>query len=158
MQLLRASLLFSLVWGIGATPGSGGAQQSAPALLRQFYGELALEVREAGGGALHLAAADSQRSVVLLLLRSDLARWADTATRLLAVRSKDGRARALAEGPGVRGGSLSLTRVASAGQVTWTLFLADGDFVSVQTLLSEDEVRRLVAALKRLAGGAGRRS
>lgn len=129
----------------------------APALLRQFYGELALEVRDAGDGAVRLGAADAERSVAILLLKRDLARWADSASRLLAARSGLGRSRVLAEEPGTGGGSLSLTRTASGEKVVWTLFIADGDFVSVQTVLSQEDARKLVAALKRVTTGAGPR-
>ncbi len=150
--LLAAALGAAL---LALVPSRGGAQPAQRVLLRQLYNDLAVEVITADAGGLRLAAADSASSIALSLLARDLVRWADSASRVLAARPRRGQStthlRAAIEEPGVKSGSLTLSRDLGTEGNPIVLFVADGDLNNVQTALDAAQARALVGALRHAA-------
>lgn len=126
-------------------------------LVRQMYGDVAIEVLLSNNG-LRIGAADDKRVISIGVMPRDLLRWTDSATRILAargrVRDQDLRWRATIEEPGVDGGSMTLTRSMTATDTTISLFISDTQFEGIRTAVEADEARTLVAALRRAANVA----
>jgi hypothetical protein len=150
---LVAAILGATLFAFVSSRGS--AQPAQRVLLRQLYNDLAVEVTTANAGGLHVAAADSARSIALSLLARDLTRWTDSASRVLAARPRRGQPtthlRAAIEEPGLRSGSLTLSRDLGAEGNSIVLFVADGDLYNVQTALDPAQARALVGALRHAA-------
>lgn len=143
---VRIALAGLSLWSAGAS-----AQPAAQVLVRQLVGDLAVEVRTADAGALRIGAADANRSVTLVALPTDLRRWADSSTKILAARAP-GRGRtaqwgSVVAGPGVAAGSMSLSR--SFPGDTIVLLITNTEFEAVRSRLSIDEARGFVAAIRR---------
>jgi hypothetical protein len=106
-------------------------------------------------GSVNLGAADSRTSVVVTLMSTDLRRWSDSATRVLAVpsprRGQSAKWNAVVEGPGVVAGSMALTRSVAPGDTSLVLLVTDTAFRAVRTTLTMAEARALTAAMKRAA-------
>jgi hypothetical protein len=136
-------------------PVRAPAQVSAPVLVRQMYGDVAIELRRGEGTAIHLGAADATHSLDLLLLAADVRRWADSATRVLAAHPKakapSARWETTLEEPGVRSGSIALSRTITPGDTVIALLIADTDFEQIRTTLDAAEAKAFVAAMKRAA-------
>jgi hypothetical protein len=152
-------LLVTAGVGILLTAAPAAAQTSGRrALVRQMYGDVALEVLLSAGGAMHVGAADGRRVITIIVLPRDLRRWADSAARVLSargrVRDQELRWRAIVEEPGVQGGSMSLNRTMTATDTTISLFIADTNFEGIRTVLDPDEARALVNAMRRAADAA----
>lgn len=137
---------------------SAAAQSGERSLLRQLYGDLAFEVRTKGLGALLVGVADSQTSLVVNLMATDVRRWSDSATKVLAARpSRSGRIvkwEAVVAGPGVAAGSMALARTITPTDTTIILLVTDSAFHGVRTALSMVEARALTAAMKRAANAS----
>jgi hypothetical protein len=131
------------------------ARAGQRSLLSQLYGDLALEARTRGQGSLTIGVADARASLVITVMATDLRRWSDSATRILAARTArrgaSARWDASVAGPGVVAGSMSLSRTIEAGDTTIVLLVTDTAFKAVRTELTADEARSLAAALKRAA-------
>lgn len=133
------------------------AQAPQRSLLRQLYGDLAFEVRTRGDGALTLGVADSRTSVVVTMMATDLRRWSDSATRVLAARPRRGepaRWEAAVAGPGVVAGSMSLARSITGADTAIVLLVTDTSFHAVRTSLTGGEAKALAAAMKRAANAS----
>jgi hypothetical protein len=137
-----------------AAPGQAGER----VLLRQLYGDLALEVRAGAQGAMRIGAADGQRSIAVSVIARDLKLWADSATKLLAARppgrGKSAQWEAVVAGPGVAAGSMALARNITPADTSIALLVTDPQFVGVRTVLTMPEARSLVAAIRRAANAA----
>lgn len=124
-------------------------------LLRQLYGDLAVEARTRGAGSLVLAVSDGRTSVVLNLMATDLRRWSDSASRILAApaprRGQSAKWEAAVAGPGVAAGSVSLARRVAPGDTGIVLLVTDAEFRGVRTELAPEEARALSLALRRAA-------
>jgi hypothetical protein len=131
------------------------AQESGRALLRQLYGDVAVVVHSAPAAAVRVGADDGKKSVTITLLARDLRRWADSASKILAARparrGASARWRAIAEGPGVAAGSMTLSRSIAEGDTTITFFVADPEFESIRVDIAAEEARALVRAMRRVA-------
>jgi hypothetical protein len=129
--------------------------QSERSLVRQLYGDLALEVRTKGQGSVTLAAADARTQIVLTLMSTDLRRWSDSANRVLAARPpRRGnyvKWEAVVEGPGRVAGSMSLARSILPNDTNLVLLVTDTAFRAVRTELSMEEAKALTGALRRAA-------
>jgi hypothetical protein len=149
-RALILALLVSL-WSRGAAV----AQAPERSVLRQLYGDVALEVRTRGQGSVRMGAADDRTSLAFTLLAIDLRRWSDSASRVLAAKPpKKGtyvRWEAVVAGPGVAAGSMSLARMINPSDTSIILLVTDTAFRGVRTRLSIDEARALTAAMKRAA-------
>lgn len=151
LAVLSVALMFvSSLWSSIAR-----AQEGQRALLRQLYGDVAVEVRDISGGAMRFAFTDGDKTIALTLLARDVRRWADSATRVLAARrrARDSTARwqARVEGPGVEAGAISLSRTLTRTDTTIAIFAADAQFESVRAVVTAEEARALVGALRRAA-------
>lgn len=160
IRATHVPLLVSLVASLGALPmaaaplvGQGGGR--APVLLRQLYGDVAVEVRQAPNQAVYVGAAGGQRTVALTLLARDLRRWADSATRVLARRvpraTRIGEWRATVEGPGLQAGAMTLTRKVDGKNTIISVFIASDQFEGVRLPLTSAEARAFVGAMRRVA-------
>lgn len=131
-------------------------RDTARVVSRALFGDVAIEVRIVSGSSIAISVADDARSLALAFRHSDLRRWADSARRIVAYRSSRRAAtrtlRVAVDEPGIRGGSLALSRTISAGVSTYTLFAADGDFERVRTTLSDAEARTFIATIRRAVG------
>jgi hypothetical protein len=149
--------LVTLIVAAAFLGGRAGAQPTGPVVLRQLYGDVGIEVRTGDALTMHIGAADGQKTIALLLLARDVARWADSASRVLAARApaknKSGRWWASVEEPGTRSGSMMLSRAIEKGDTVISIFLADSSLVGVRTTVDAYEARVFVAAMKRVAGG-----
>jgi hypothetical protein len=129
------------------------AQDGHPVLVRQLAGDLAIEVRVTGPGALRIGAADGSRSIVTAVLQSDLRRWADSAGRVLAARpprrGQSARWEAVVAGPGVAAGSMSLARTVAPADTAIVLLITNAEFEAVRTTITMAEARGVVGALRR---------
>jgi hypothetical protein len=157
LRFFRAPILFSLTLAAVA-PAKAGGQTPRRALLRQMYGDVAIEVWQVTANALHIGAADARRVLSISVVPRDLRRWTDSAGRILTARAQrrevESRWRAIVEEPGVQGGSMSLLRTINGADTTISLFIADGQFEGVRTPLDPDEARALVSAMRRAADAA----
>jgi hypothetical protein len=137
------------------SPLPAGAQNPQRSLLRQLYGDLAFEVSTRGQGTVTLAAADARTQVVISLMSTDLRRWSDSATRMLAAapprRGRSASWNAIVEGPGVVAGSMSLTRSIAPGDTNLVLLVTDTAFKAIRTSLTMTDAKALAAAMKRAA-------
>jgi hypothetical protein len=125
--------------------------------LRQLVGDLAIEARTRGDGSMTLGAADSRTSVVVTFMATDLRRWSDSATRMLAAKPRRGsiiKWEASVSGPGVAAGSMSLARTITATDTTIVLLVTDTSFHAVRTPLSAEDAKALAAAMKRAANAS----
>lgn len=152
----RVSALCSAVAALSlwSPPPMASAQAPQRSLLRQLYGDLAFEVRTRGDGVLTLGVADSRTSLVVTMMATDLRRWSDSATRILAARPRRGQPaqwEAAVAGPGVVAGSMSLARSIAGPDTTIVLLVTDTSFHAVRTTLSAAEAKALAAAMKRAA-------
>ena len=133
-----------------------GRQGSGGVLLRQLYGELALDVRAADASAMRVTVADASHSVALILRARDIRTWADSANRILAARPKGkppaGRWEAAVEEPGTRSGSMGLTRTINGKDTVIAVYFADSALTRVRTTLDAYEARNFVGAMKKAAG------
>lgn len=139
------------------SPAAIGAQAGTRSVLRQLYGDLAFEGRTQGQGSLTLGVADSRTSLVVTFMATDLRRWSDSATRVLAARPRRGATatwEAVVSGPGVTAGSMSLARSISPTETTIVLLVTDTSFRAVRSVLSASEAGALAAALKRAANAS----
>ena len=104
---------------------------------------------------MYVGAADSSRSVALILRAEDVRRWADSATRVLTAKLRagelSGRWQAAVEEPGVRSGSMMISRTIDGRDTVIAFFLADDSLMSVRRVVDRDEAEALVGALKRAA-------
>jgi hypothetical protein len=126
-------------------------------VLRQLYGDLAVEARTRGDGSLTVGVADSRTSLVITFLALDLRRWSDSATRMLAARPRRGsivKWEASVSGPGVTAGSMSLARSITPTDTTIVLLVTDTSFHAVRSALSAEDARALAAAMKRAANAS----
>lgn len=127
-------------------------------LLRQLYGDLAVEVRSKGTGALLVGVADSRLSVVVTVMATDVRRWADSVTRSLAAplprRGQSTKWDVSVTGPGAAGGSMALSRRVAPGDTALVLLVTDASFQGVRSALSVEEARSLAGAMKRAAVAA----
>jgi hypothetical protein len=157
LRIVGPPILFALTLGTLAASTLPG-QTPRRALLRQMYGNVALEVWQVTANALHIGAADGRRVLSISVLPRDLRRWTDSASRILSARATrrevESRWRAIVEEPGVQGGSMSLLRTITGADTTVSLFIADGQFEGVRTPLDPDEARVLVNAMRRAADAA----
>lgn len=137
---------------------AAGAQSGLRSVLRQLYGDLAFEVRTRGQGSLTLGVADSRTSLVFNLMATDLRRWSDSATRVLAARpprrGQTAKWEAVVSGPGVIAGSMALARTITPTDTSIVLLVTDTAFHAVRTTLRMDEARALAAAMKRAANAS----
>lgn len=137
---------------------AGAAQSPERSLLRQLVGDVAVEVRTRTPGALVLGATDGRTSLVINLLATDVRRWADSATRILAApaprRGQSARWEAVLAGPGVAAGSVSLARRIAPGDTAIVLLVTDAEFRAVRTRLTAEDARALALAMKRAAVAA----
>jgi hypothetical protein len=158
----RASLLIlrgawlSGVFLCGAIQTSAAQTPTAVRpIVQQLYNDLALEISPTDGGAVRFGAADATRAVVVTLLPRDVLRWADSAQKMLSARlrrgQKTGHWRSVAEEPGVRSGTMVLSRNIAAADTTLTIFFADGEFNSVETTIDLPQARAFVGAVRRAA-------
>ena len=153
----RILTLLVLPLSLWCLPRTAGAQTGQRSVLRQLYGDLAFEVRTRGQGAMTLGVADSRSTVVINLMATDVRRWADSATRILAARPRRGQTvkwEAVVAGPGVVAGSMALARTISPGDTTIVLLVTDTAFRAVRSPLSLEEARALAAAMKRAANAS----
>lgn len=153
----RIPALVVLALSLWSLPPTAAAQSGQRSVLRQLYGDLAFEVRTRGQGALTLGVADSRTTVVINLMATDVRRWADSATRVLAARPRRGQTvkwEAVVAGPGVAAGSMALARTVSPGDTAIVLLVTDTAFRAVRTPLSMEEARALAAAMKRAANAS----
>lgn len=124
-------------------------------LLRQLYGNVAVEVRQAPNQAVYLGAADGHQTVALTLLARDLRRWADSATRVLARRvprvTRVAEWRATVEGPGLEAGAMTLTRKVDGKDTMISVFIANSQFEGVRLPLTSAEARAFIGAMRRAA-------
>lgn len=143
--------LLSLWWA----PAPAAAQAPERSVLRQLYGEVALEARTRGQGSLNLGVADGRSSIVVAFMATDLRRWSDSASRILAARPPRRGAsvkwEAAVAGPGVVSGSIALARNIAPGDTSIILLVTDTAFRAVRTALTLTEARALTAAIKRAA-------
>lgn len=134
------------------------AQTGQRSLLSQLYGDLAFEARTRGQGSLTLGVADARTSVVITLMATDLRRWSDSATKILAARvrrrGETARWDASVAGPGVVAGSMSLSRTITPTDTTIVLLVTDTSFRAVRTELQPSEAVSLAAAMKRAAASS----
>ena len=157
MTSLRSRLtILGLGMALLATgPSQVRAQESGRALLRQLYGDVALVVHTAPAAAVRIGADNGQKSITMILLARDLRRWADSASKVLAARlprrAQGVRWRAVAEGPGVAAGSMTLSRSIEGEDTTITFFLADPQFESIRVVIAPEEAQALVRAMRRAA-------
>lgn len=144
----------SLWWPAADAAGQTGERS----LLRQLYGDLAFEVRTRGQGSLTIGVADSRTSLVLTFMATDLRRWSDSASRVLAARAprraEPAKWEAVVAGPGVVAGSMSLARSIAGTDTTIVLLVTDTSFHAVRTVLTAPEARALTAAMKRAANAS----
>ena len=131
------------------------AQGKPDALLRQLYGDLAIEVRSAGGGGIYVGAADSSKSIAVILRAADVRKWADSATRVRNARLRgkevSGRWQATVEEPGVRSGSMMISRTIDGPDSVIAIVLADDSLASVRKVMDIDDAEAFVGAMKRVA-------
>lgn len=140
-----------------SAPRLAHAQAPQRSLLKQLYGDLAFEVRTRGDGTLNLGVADSRTSLVVTMMATDLRRWSDSATRILAARPRRGEPakwEAAVAGPGVVAGSMSLARSITGADTAIVLLVTDTSFRAVRTALSGSEAKALAAAMKRAANAS----
>jgi hypothetical protein len=152
-RLLALAVALSL-W---VPPRAAGAQSGLRSVLRQLYGDLAFEVRTRGQGSLTLGVADSRTQLVVDFMATDLRRWSDSATRILAARPRRGRTvkwEAVVAGPGVVAGSMALARTITPTDTSIVLLVTDTAFRAVRTPLRMVEARALAAAMKRAANAS----
>lgn len=138
-------------------PAPAEAQAPERSVLRQLYGDVAVEARTRGQGTLNLGVADGRTSIVVAFMATDLRRWSDSATRVLAARPRRGATvkwEAVVSGPGITAGSMSLARNIAPGDTSIVLLVTDTAFRAVRTSLSLVEARALAAAVKRAAGAS----
>jgi hypothetical protein len=138
-------------------PGGAAAQAPQRSVLRQLVGDLAMEARTRGDGSMTLGAADSRTSVVVTFMATDLRRWSDSATRMLAAKPRRGsiiKWEASVSGPGIAAGSMSLARTITATDTTIVLLVTDTSFRAVRTPLSAEDAKALAAAMKRAANAS----
>ena len=135
-----------------------GAQTGERSLLRQLYGDLALEVRTRGQGSMTVGVDDGRTSLVFSLMATDVRRWSDSAAKVLVARAprrgEPAKWEAVVAGPGVAAGSMSLARSISGADTTIVLLVTDTAFIAVRTALSPWEARALTAAMKRAANAS----
>jgi hypothetical protein len=150
---LTVLALGTVLLATGVSPAR--AQEPGRALLRQLYGDVALVVHTAPGAAVRIGADDGRKSITTTLLARDLRRWADSASKILAARrprrDQSVRWRAVAEGPGVAAGSMTLSRSIEGEDTTITFFLADPQFESIRVDIAPAEAQALVRAMRRAA-------
>lgn len=149
---------FHLLFAVAVTALASAAavpQGSRGILLRQLYGELALDVRVADAANMHVTVADASKSVALLLRARDVRQWADSANRVLAGRARGkppaGRWEAVVEEPGTRSGSMGLSRRIDGKDTVITVYFADSALTMVRGTLDSYEARALVGAFKKAA-------
>lgn len=148
----RLAILVSALslWSASA-PAQGQGDQ--PVLLRQLAGDLAIDARVIGPGALRIGAADESRAIVLTVLQTDLRRWADSAARILRARpprrGQSARWEAVVAGPGVAAGSMSIARSIAPGDTSLVLLITNTEFEAVRTTLSMAEANGVVGAMRR---------
>jgi len=134
------------------------AQEGQRSLLRQLYGDLAFEVRTRGQGSVTVGVADARTSLAFSLMATDLRRWSDSVTRVLAARpprrGQSAKWEAVVAGPGVVAGSMALARTITPGDTTIILLATDTAFRGVRTTLTLEEARALAAAMKRAANAS----
>lgn len=157
--MMRRAVILSAALSLwSATPARAGAQAAGGALLRQLYGDLAFDVRAGEAGAIRIGVADDRRSVAITVLATDLRRWADSVTKVLAARpARRGQAArwdVTVSGPGVVAGSMALTRTVAPRDSGIALLVTDPDFVGVRTDLTTAEARSLAGAMGRVARAA----
>lgn len=153
---MRAVVLpIALVIASSLLPSGSAAQEGRRALLRQMYGDVAVEVRDVTGQAMRFAFTDGEKTIALTVLARDARGWADSATRVLAARrrARDSTARwqATVEGPGIEAGAITLSRTLTRTDTTISLFAADAQFESVRVVISAEEARALIGAVRRAA-------
>ena len=147
--------LAALVLSLCAVAPPVLAQSGERSMLRQLYGDLALEVRTRGQGSMMLGVADSRTSLVVTFMSLDVRRWSDSATKMLAARppgrGKSAQWEAVVAGPGTVAGSMSMAYSIAPGDTGVTLLVTDTAFRGVRTKLTMAEAKALAAALKRAA-------
>ncbi len=155
-----ASVPFALSLAVALLVPAGGAAQAPDTspprvLLRQLYGDVAVELRTAPAGGIRLGAADGTRTIALTVLARDLRRWSDSAVRVLAARAprrtRAGEWRATVEGPGLEAGAMSLTRTIAKKDTTISVFISNSQFEGVKFEVGAAEARAFVAAMRRAA-------
>jgi hypothetical protein len=131
------------------------AQGSGGILLRQLYGDLALDVRVADPANMRVTVADAAKQVALLLRARDVRQWADSANRVLGARARGrppaGRWEAVVEEPGTRSGSMGLARQIAGRDTVITVYFADSALTIVRVQLDSYEARAFVGAFKKAA-------
>lgn len=154
LAVTALAMLMALV-ASASGPSLAAAQTGGRSFLRQIYGDLAVEVRSAPANSLRIGVANGQRSLTITVLARDLRRWADSATRVLsaraATRRDTTRFQAMVEGPGVSAGSMTLARTISSTDTVVSFFLADAEFQTARTVISPEEAKVLVGAMRRAA-------
>jgi hypothetical protein len=154
----RLSALALTAVSLWLPAAEAGAQTGERSLLRQLYGDLALEVRTRGQGSMTVGVDDGRTSLVFSLMATDVRRWSDSAAKVLVARARrrgePAKWEAVVAGPGVAAGSMSLARSISGADTTIVLLVTDTAFIAVRTALSPWEARALTAAMKRAANAS----
>jgi hypothetical protein len=153
--LSAAALARGSTIGERASAGAASVQGSGGILLRQLYGELALDVRVADASLMNVTVADASKQVALILRARDVRQWADSATRVLAARARGrppaGRWEAVVEEPGTRSGSMGLSRSITGRDTVITVYFADSSLTMVRAMLVSSEARAFVGAFRKAA-------
>lgn len=153
-----ASALAVAILSLWSAPSVALAQDAERSVLRQLYGDLALEVRTKGQGSLTVGVADARSTLVLTLMATDLRRWSDSAARILVARpprrGQTAKWEAVVAGPGVAAGSMALARMIAPGDTTLVLLVTDTSFRGMRTSLTMQEARALTVAMKRAANAS----
>jgi hypothetical protein len=154
----RVSALAAIALSLWSPAASAQEPAGVRSLLSQLYGDLAFEVRTKGLGSLTVGVADEKTQVVITLLATDLRRWSDSATRMLAARGpRKGSSitwQAVVDGPGTVAGSMALSRAITPTDTTIILLVTDTAFRAVRTPLRMEEAKALAVAMKRAANAS----
>jgi len=154
-----SSRALALAAFLAVSARTGGAQSPSPSpattLLRQLYGDVAIEVQRVPPSDLRVAAADANRALAVSLAARDVIRWTDSATRVIDARlhgkEQTGMWQAVVEEPGTASGSIVIAKTISETDTTIAVLVADSDFDKVRFTLDPQEARAFVLALRRVA-------
>jgi hypothetical protein len=130
-MLLRLTAV-TLFVAIGALRSA--AQDTLATVARTMYGDVALIV-QVRPNQVRLAVDNGTHNLFLSFVGSDVRRWSDSTTRILARKRRRGDATAWRSAmfePGMRSGTASLTLRPDSSGTSYTLFFADDSLRSVR--------------------------